>query len=201
MAKFSTIAKGRRARKTVFLECGLEEPVRVDVRVLLPDEEADVLARARAFVVSKGMTDAQEGHSAFELGRMVNTLHLACIDTDSPEDRPEPFFASANEILTSEILHRDNVAALYEQQQMWQDEVAKQPLEMSADDFEALMGACAGDDPLPFVLLRPGKRWVFVRFMATLLSASLRHKSESSSPSESSTNDESESEKPQPETE
>lgn len=159
----------------------------VDVRVLLPDEEADVLAAARAFCVSKGTPDAPEGDPLFELARVVHTLFRACIDHDSTEEKPEPFFASADQILASEALNRDNIFALYEQQQIWQDEVARQPMAFTEAEFEHFILSCEGDDPFPFVSLRPGKRWSFTRSMASLLRHSLTPRSQSSIESSTAT--------------
>ena len=128
-----------------------------------------MLAKARAFVISKKLPEADEGHSAFEYARAIFTLLVACVDPESREDAPEPFFDSAEQILHNERLHRDNLLALFESQQMWQDEVSKQPLTWSDEEFDRLIGACEGDDAFPFVNLRPGKRWAFVRFLVSRL--------------------------------
>lgn len=186
--KFANIVRGTRARKTVTIE-GIEDeegkPIPIDVRPLNGVEQAEVLAKARAFAEGKGVKDPKDGEPIYELGKQTYTLLLGCVDHDSPADKPAPFFASADEILAG--LDRDRRSYLYELQESWEDQCAPRPSEMQAKDFmQWCMDVCAaseGDDG-PFVRLRPVLRWSCVRTLAAIHVLSQTHKSESGSPSE-----------------
>lgn len=187
--KFSQIIRGTRARKTVTVE-GIEGPdgalLPIDVRPLNGMEQADVLARARAFAEGKGVKEPRDGEPIYELGKQVHTLLLGCLDHDSPTDKPTPFFANAEEILDG--LDRDRRSYLYELQEAWEDQCAPRPSAMEAKDFmQWCMDVCAaneGDDG-PFVQLRPVLRWSCVRTLAAIHVLSQTHRSGSGSPSES----------------
>lgn len=186
--KFSQIIRGTRARKTVTIE-GIDTPegapIPIDVRPLNGLEQAETLAKARAFAESRGVKEPRDGEPIYDLGKQVYTLLLACLDHESPGDAPRPFFASADEIL--EGLDRDRRSYLYELQEMWEDECAPRPSSMESKDFLAwCMEVCSapeGDDG-PFVRLRPVLRWSCVRTLAAIHVLSQTHKSESGSRSE-----------------
>lgn len=188
--KFSQIIRGTRARKTVTIE-GIETPdgaaIPIDVRPLNGLEQADTLGKARAFAEARGVKEPRDGEPIYDLGKQVYTLLLACLDHDSPSDKPAPFFASADEVLE---LDRDRRSYLYELQEMWEDECAPRPSAMESKDFLSwCMDVCAaneGDDG-PFVQLRPVLRWSCVRTLAAIHVLSQTHKSASGSPSESGT--------------
>lgn len=195
MATFGTIARGPRARKrvklplpgaTVNAETGeLEgDVVELDVCGLNPIERSDVAARAREFAKARGVDDPRDEDELYEWGKVLHTLVLACVDKDSPEDAPAPFFDGGFEQLhKTTLIGPEHVAFLYEQQQLWQDECAPGQKTMSPEEFLAAVVKTAGGDMSFFVNARPGLRWSFTRTLAALHLSSLTDKSPSSSPS------------------
>ena len=169
--RFAQIQKGTRARKTVTIE-GIEDeqgkPVPIDVRPLNGVEQGEVLSKARAFAVEKGVKEPKDGEPIYELGKQVHTLLLGCIDTDSPQDAPRPFFGSAADVLE---LTRDVRCFLFEHQEMWEDWCAPRPSRLTDGELQKLAAEmCAADegDDLPFLRLRPVLRWTLVRTLALL---------------------------------
>lgn len=181
--RFAQITKGTRARRTIALEMPEGGSARVDVRPLNGLEEADVLAKARAFAESKGVKAPRDGEPLYELGRQVFTLLLACLDPDSAA--PVPFFLSPEEVLE---LDRDRRSYLYECQESWEDQCAPRPSVARDTDFVSwcmkVVTADEGDDG-PFVTLRPVLRWSYMRILASLHVTSLALKSPSGSDDES----------------
>lgn len=200
MAKFSSIIQGPRVRKTVELPlpgatvdrdtgAWVGPTIKLDVRALRGDEHDTVLAESRKYAVSKGLTDPKEGDDLFERGRIIHTLLLACVDVDSPINEPAPFFASANEILSSEVLTPEVLAYLYEHQQLWQDEVNPLLKSLSPVEFaNAVLSTAEGEngDMSFFVSSRPGMQWSFMLSMAKLLAGSMTLASRSFNTSEPS---------------
>jgi len=184
VAKFSDVTAGVRARKPIKLplpgalvnsETGeWEGPTAVlDVRALRDDEYTDVLKEARAFAVSKGLESPENGDDLYEQGKMLHTLAIACIDTDSPKEDPQPYFDRGwEQIHSSEMMTPEIREYLYLQQQLWQDEV--NPLLGSMSDAEFLAAAIktAGGNQSFFVNSRPGTLWNFMRITARQLLAS-----------------------------
>jgi hypothetical protein len=177
MATFGQIAKGKRARRA--LEFPLlggttdgEPPLlKVDVVVLTALEEAAVLAKARAFAKERGVDEPKDGNPIYDLGQWIHTLAVACVDSESPEDAPRPFFeGGAEQILASELLGRDVIAYLYEHQQSWQDEVSPRARKIGAAELVAhVVEVAASEDPSPFLRLVPALRWSLHRSMAVAL--------------------------------
>jgi hypothetical protein len=199
MAKYASIVQGPRARKTIELPrpgatfdaetATWKGPtVKLDVRALRGDEHDRVLSDARAYAKKLGAENPVEGDELFERGRIVHTLAIACIDTDSPKDAPAPFFeGGVEEILGADELTPELIAYLYEQQQIHQDEVSPLLKSMSPAEFAvAVMQTAAGEngDMSFFVSSRPGMRWSFTLSMAKLLASSTMLASLSSSGSE-----------------
>jgi hypothetical protein len=158
LADLTDILKGKKARRTIpfpgvvrtELPQGETAPtVVLDVVVLDGHQEAAALAGARAFAKGKGVDAPKEGEPEYELGLMVHTLLLACLDHESPPGAPAPFFASADQIL--QHLDRERISYLYTLQQVWQDELS--PARKSLDEGEVLgfvLRAADAEDPLRF---------------------------------------------------
>lgn len=184
------------SRAKVAEAAGAEAPtdvpstVKVDVRVLSADEEAEALRFAREYAVKRGGEPKAED-PLYDLGLMIGTLVRALVDWESPVDAVVPFFESADEVGE---LDRDRIAYLYEQQQSWQDECAPQASQFTEDQFfNWVVTLAASETPQnPFAYTRPGLRWTLTRTMAGLLLSSHLGKlppgwlSSSSSKSESS---------------
>lgn len=188
--RFAKILKGTRARKTITIE-GIEDAegklAPIDVRPLNGVEQADVLAKARAFAVEKGVKEPKDGEPLYELGKQVHTLLLGCIDTDSPTDGPRPFFSSKDEVLE---LTRDVRCFLYEHQEAWEDWCAPRPSRLTDVELQKLateIAAADEGDDTPLLRLRPVLRWTFTRTLAILHLISPLPKSEPGSSSETDT--------------
>jgi hypothetical protein len=199
MGKYSSIVQGPRARKTIDLprpgavvnmETGAWRgpTIKLDVRPLRGDEHDQVLADAKKYAEKLGSTDPTEGEELFERGRLLHTLAIACVDTDSPVDAPQPFFdGGVEQILTADELTPEVLAYLYEHQQLWQDEVSPLVKSMTPAEFAtAVVRTASGEngDMSFFVSARPGMRWSFTLSMAKLLAASTLLASLSTSDSE-----------------
>jgi hypothetical protein len=179
MATFSQLAKGRRARKTVtfpLLAAAVAEgteprELAVDVIVLSGLEDADVMGKARAFAKERGVDDPKDGNPIYDLALWAFTLAIACVDPESPETDPRPFFdGGAEQILASNLLGRDTIAYLYEHQQQWQDEVSPRARTVGPEELLAhVLAVASAEDPTPFFRLAPALRWTLHRSMAALL--------------------------------
>jgi hypothetical protein len=181
MATFSQLAKGKRARKGISFpllapqaaegEGARERELQVDVIVLSGLEDAEVMAKARAFAKERGVDDPKDGNPIYDLALWAFTLAVACVDPESPETEPRPFFdGGADQIMGSNLLGRDTIAYLYEHQQQWQDEVSPRARTIGAEALLAhVVAVAASEDPTPFFRLAPALRWTLHRSMAALL--------------------------------
>lgn len=199
MAKYSSIIQGPRLRKTIALprpgawvdpETGAWHgpTIKLDVRPLRADEHDAVIAKAKAYAVERGSKDPGEDDELFARGKMLHTLAIACVDSDSPADAPQAFFdGGVEQLLTSEELTPEVLAYLYEHQQIHQDECSPLLKKQSPAEFAAaVMRTAQGEngDMSFFVSSRPGMRWSFTLSMARLLARSMTLASLSTSPSE-----------------
>lgn len=173
MSKFSEISKGTFARRRIELDVnGTKTPI--DVRVLTPQEEADVLAQATAFARTRGVERPDEGDTLFDLGRWIYTAAIACVDVDSPENGPRPFFdGGVEQIINSKAITRTHLAYIFEHHELWQDECSPYEKKLNADELLQFAHRIAEGDIHPFVALPPATRWLLVRGLAVRLVSSL----------------------------
>jgi hypothetical protein len=205
MATWNQIRKGTRARRRVVLplsdgpiplytrEGKLEldpanaEVVQLDLRPLTSGEQSDVLARAHADAVARGVQDPRAGNPIYDLAEMEHTLLLCCVDPDSPQEAPMPLFASIEEIRRDPALGSDRVVYLFELFQQFQDECSPQRRHLTLDEAIASMLLLAGEEEDArrfFESLGPGLRWICMRTLALQLQISQTPSSPSGSPSE-----------------
>lgn len=176
MAKFSSLTQGAsaRARKKIVFPLpgarwspeasGWEGPtVDVDVRVLTPGEDEEVLRRAHAEAKTGGVEHPAEGEPIYDRAIVVNTVALALVDHESPETAPAPFFASADEIRASTLMSTEVLLYLMEQQELWQDERSPRIKDFTPAEFLATLVGVAGGNAGFFVGQRPGTQWLFMR--------------------------------------
>lgn len=181
MGTFSQIVQGSYARREIELELDGQK-VRLDVRVLRPDEEADVIADAIAYAKRHGHHDAKPGDTLYELGIWIHTAAKACVDHDSPKDDPKPFFdRGAEQIIQSKLITRMHLAYLYEQQETWQSECSPYERIMGDAELMARTQLVAQGDARPFVALPPYMRWLFVHGLASQLVSLREEKSRAGS--------------------
>lgn len=163
-----------------------ESAVEVAVRVLLADEEMDVLAAARARCVEVGHENGKAGDPIYDLALMEETILRACLDAEQTE-KDVPFFANIGEVRS---LDRDRIAFLYEAQARFSDECSPKLRTMSQEQMLASVAILARAEETEarrfFERLGPALQWTFTRISAPHLLISLTLKSPSSS-SENST--------------
>ena len=197
MPSYSSIVQGPRRRKPILLprpgavldmETGAWSgpTIELHVRALRGDEHDQIIADARAYARGLGVGEAADGEDLYERGKMLHTLAVGCVDADSPLDSPAPFFdGGVKQIVSSEELTPEILEYLYEQQQIWQDEVNPLARAMTPAEFaNAVARTAMGEngDMSFFVCARPGLRWSFTLSMARLLATSATLKSLSGSP-------------------
>lgn len=137
MAKFSDIAQGAFARRSLTFMLPSGVSCTVDLGLVLGDAEAAILRDARAFAMERGVLDPKNGDPLYELGVWVHTIARGVLDPESPPDAPRPFFdGGVAQILDERTgLGREWISLLFEAQQAWQDELAPRPKEMGAQEY------------------------------------------------------------------
>lgn len=189
MGKFSEVSKGTFARRRIELDiAGTKVPI--DVRVLSPQEEADILAQATKFASDRGVERPDEGDSLFDLGRWIHTAVVACVDADSPENAPRPFFdGGVEQVTSSKAITRAHLAYIFEHHELWQDQCSPYEKKLNADELLQFAHRIAEGDIHPFVALPPVTRWLLVRGLAGRLVSLLAPKLPFGAPSPESTSE------------
>jgi hypothetical protein len=160
----------------------------LDVRPINPIEHTTIVEKARAFAISKGVEAPKDGDELYEDAKILHTLVIACIDKDSPEKDPRPFFEGGfDQLHGTELLLPDHIGYLYEQQQLWQDQCSPRFTHQTPGQFMAAVVKAAGGDQSFFVGARPGMRWDFTRTLAAAWLNLTTLKSRTSSDSSPST--------------
>lgn len=194
MSTFASIAKGHRSRRAVaFPLFGAKwdgesgswggETTLVDVRVLTPADELAAISAAAKRARDAGVVEPGDGDAIYDYALMVEKLVRACVDHDSPEDAPAPFFDSFEQVASDEAITREHVAYLAEQQELWQYECSPRASTMAPAAFEAAVVRAAEGDVRDFLGWSLAMRWSFVRSTALLALPSLPGRSPSGSPS------------------
>lgn len=189
MAKFSQILKGTRARHVVpfpisaapVTEGAERETVPVDVRVLSGIELATCLEKARERAAAKGITDPAQGEPIYDLALMVETLAVAVVDHESPEDAPAPFFDGGAEQILADV-DSERISYLYAWHEMWQSMCSPRLEKLDEQAaFQKLIELTTRTDPGPFVEMLPATAWALLRFTGGLLLSSPELRSQLSS--------------------
>jgi hypothetical protein len=148
LAKFSQLAKGRAARckGVAFSALDCTECV-VDLAIVTGDDDDDILEAAAKHAVSKE-ADAVRGNPVYDFACDVELVFRACLDPDSPEDKPERFFESAADV--RKHLDRDRIAYLAARQHEHQERLSPLRHEMSAAEYTKkifeIVASSEGDD-------------------------------------------------------
>ncbi len=179
MAKFSDIAKGRRARTAITVEFG-GAPVVLDVRVLGADEDIAIEAEA-LLLARKEVESADEASAVTAKYRAALVCLHACVDHESPEDSPARFFDSVDQILKSEVVTSDHIAILVAEQERFQDECSPLKRKLTTAEYISAVARTAQGEKDPFCRFAPGLQWSFARSMASQLLDSPTFKSPPSS--------------------
>jgi hypothetical protein len=144
------------------------EPAALVAMIVLTGEEDDeVLAQARAHAVSRGIAEPKPGDPIFDLSVMVHTLRLGCVDPDSPQDSPVPFFMSAEQIWKN--LSRDQIVHLHAQHEFFQDECSPRAKRFESENqfYAWVLKAAESESPSDFFeSIGPAMLWNSVRTLA-----------------------------------
>lgn len=154
----------------------------VGLRILTGDDYARALEYATKFANNRN-AKAEPGVEAYDYGKAVATVALACVDVDSSPDNPVPFFGTAempsleeraNDVLKNPLIGRDTILYLAECQDVWQDECSPQPGvgERTPEEYFKMIAEVVAEGPLAFLRLSAGSRLKFLLFTANLLLAS-----------------------------
>jgi hypothetical protein len=198
--KLRDIQKGTRAVKPVQFRLANAPPlapgedtdehtITVGVRILTPHELEQLYENAIAAAVKNGVPQWLDTHPLCRLHEMRHAVLLACVDYDSPE-RAEPFFVSMAELSEHPGMGGDNLAYLFAQWRLWQDEVSPQGKQQTPGELIALILEEAGrpenSPDSPFLRLSPSAQRRCFHSTAVLLATSLTDRSDSSSQVENS---------------
>lgn len=179
VVKFSSLQLGARAERTVELPGILHEgkPVSVLLRPLTGVEESDVLRRGFEFAIQEGNAQPRAGDPLYDLGVMVHTLAIGCLDPESPAEGRTAFFdGGAPQILKE--LGRETIHFIYQRHELWQDECSPYVRNMSGTELmNKIEEVAASMDDGPFLRMSPATRWNFTRTTARLLLDSREAKS------------------------
>lgn len=211
--KFASIEQGKRAVKTVRFRLG-NAPIPenlaafdptpedefshpVGLRVLTGSEVVRVLADARRAAIAAGAETWLDSDPLCHMYEMAYVLLVACVDAENPD---EPFFTAISEILDSPALGPDNIAYLFEQHSIWQDECSLKTSNLTLEEVLGIVSVEAErpeNAASPLDRMRPSTRASFLRTTAVLLSISAKARllstsTTTSSTSENSTSDENE---------
>jgi hypothetical protein len=156
----------RLAPATVTTVAGVE--VGCLVRHLMADQEAGILADARAFAKARGVEDPRHDDPLYMLGLMVSTVQRGYVDADAPA---EGFFdGGAAQIL--QLLDQDRIAYLWARHGAFQDACAGRNVALTDGEVLARVSALAAadaTDPGPVADLRPLQQRHLMRAMARLI--------------------------------
>ena len=179
MAKYSNLRRGARGFRVIDFERPDGEVDKVRVRALKGSRDDEIFQGAKEFAEKNG-GKAVEGDTEFDRGIYLHTILLACEDSDSPLDKPEPYFPSLDVILDKDGgLDRDRIVYLFEVQQQVQDEFAPRPKTLSPIQyFEWMRVTAEADDgvELPFERSPRNTQRAFVRGLAQTVWKSLQAK-------------------------
>lgn len=182
MASFSAVMRGKRHRKPIKLPLIGREEQDVDLTILEPLEVLAVLEKSRAFAVERGVPDPTDGNPIYDFAIHVHTLLYSCVDHDSPDDAPRPYFASIDQILNSGgLISQDVIAYVFARYESLVDEMAVRQGDLTQEGFLKLLHETSQGDTLPFSKLRPGTQWSCFRFLAEQHLLALKDKFFSSS--------------------
>lgn len=168
--KFSNAVVGTRAERPVSFQIrGTDHAFAI--RPLTAAEDALALEYATAYAQDHKAESARPGNPLFDLGYMLHTLALACMDVDSPAASREPFWTNAAEI--EGVLGPEDIAFLHARVEAWQAECSPTRSAMSGAELVGHLIKIAEDDSdLPFSQLRPGLASILLRTTARVLLAS-----------------------------
>lgn len=161
----------------------LGAPIAFAVRPTTGTEEGVILERATEYAIARHAAKVESGNPLFDLGIMLHTLAIVCVDPDSPPDNREPFWdAGADQIANA--MDTEQIAWLYAVFERWQDECSPTVRSMSGPALVQRLVDIAGadgDDARFFDGMRLGTLVILLRTTAKLLLTSPEGNSQLSS--------------------
>lgn len=148
--KLAQIAKGTRAREPLTFTLLDGQTAACDLRVLSGEDDDRILAAAVEHAKKLG-GEAKDGDPIFAHALNCETVAVACVDNESPVDKPEPFFASADEVRSA--LDRDRIIIIAEKQRALQSKTSPLRKELSKEEYFLTitqLAAAEEGDELPF---------------------------------------------------
>ncbi len=181
--KWSQIERGRRARKkdVEFTPLDSETPIKVDLRVLDGHDYGTVLEYASAYAKARG-GEAKDGDESYEYAKDKMTVLLGVTDPDSPDDKPEQFFGSMDDV--DAALDRERICSLANHQRVFQAVTSPFPYSFTPDEFQKHvvdMAFTGAHETHPFVTWPPDLQWNYTRTLAIRHVELLTLRSQSSS--------------------
>lgn len=198
--KLRQIAKGTRAVKPVLLRLANapavdspdwetdEHTVLVGVRVLTGTEIGEALQKAQESVAKAGVPQWLATHPLCRLHEMAQTVAIGCVDNDS---RDEPFFVGGfEEVMGSPEIAGANIAYLFEQIELWNEEVNGRSAKLTGEQLiSAIVAEAERPEYAPesfFSRLSAASRVSCFHSLAVMLGGLLTSRSLSGSPDDSS---------------
>lgn len=142
--RFSQAQLGIRAERPIEFEIR-GAPCSFAIRPLSGSEEASVLSRATEYAKAKGADKAEPGNAIFDLALMMNSLAVACVDTDSPPEARTPFWDGGASQVESN-LDTEQITFLYARYELWQSECSPSRGKVSSEELVKLLVEMAGSD-------------------------------------------------------
>lgn len=178
MARFSDVAKGHKARKPIPFLMPNGATTTIALVPIFGDDEADIIREAREYAKTRGVPEPKDDDPLYQRGLFIFTILRGCLDPDSPEEAPAPFFDGGVDQMMDRTLglDRSRLVYLYEAQRAWQNEIAPVPTrDMGSLEFFVEVQRHANTPEgvdLPFESWPPSMRRTFVRTMAVTLTSS-----------------------------
>jgi hypothetical protein len=175
--KLDLVKLGKRAEKPQVLIIRNVEH-RFALRPLDGAEYAQTLRFARQYAEQRGVKDPKPEDPIYQLGLALKTIELACIDTDSKEDRRTTFFSGGPQEIEA-ALGRDEIAFLVEAAELHQSECSPVK-DLTVDQMFSAMVKLLEEEAQGstdfFLSLSPATRLRLQRISARLALSSLEDK-------------------------
>jgi hypothetical protein len=198
--KLREIRKGTRAVRPVLMRLANapavdtpdwesdENTIKVGIRVLTGAEISEALQKAQESVAKAGVPQWLGTHPLCRLHEMAHTVAIGCVDD---EKRGEPFFVGGfDEVMASPEIGSANIAFLFEQVELWNEEVNGRSAKLTSEQLiSAVVQEAERPEHAPerfFSRLSPASRVSCFHSLAELLSNLLMSRSLSTAPDGSS---------------
>lgn len=143
---------------------------------LSASESVDAMTFARTFASERGVSDPKEGDELYDMGLRIATLARVMVDSESPQEEPEPYFAGGESEMF-EALDDDQAEYLFA---IWENHKLKHAVrrtKLETGDLVDVIDAMVSDNDeraiAEFSCLRPGMQFQAFRTMCRLWNAAV----------------------------